>query len=151
MIAHAHRAATILGLLVCLPTLVMAQPPTRPASSTATAAAPMCSPRAMAITIPIVDDVSGSALREGDITVRVAHRATGRRLKDANELPMDPPGRWVLFTQGDITVSNNADESIIVEVVRAGATRVRRELKVGLDSTKCQTRLIDAPAAIRVP
>lgn len=143
--------AIFAGLTTCFPVLLMAQPPVRASAASAAAPAPPCSPSASAVTIAIVNAATGAPLRGGEITVHVTHVASGRRLRDATELPIDPPGRWVLLTDGDLKVRSATGDTLAVEVLRSGRVLVKRELRVGLDSAQCHLRLLDAPAAIRVP
>ena len=147
----AARIGVSVGVTLLAPSLLIAQkPPTRSDTVRMPARSFPCNPSAWAITVQILDDASGAAIRESDATVTVTRTATGRRLRNANELPVAPFGRWVILTGGDLSQVAADGEKVMVEVRRNGRTAARRSVTVALDATACHMTLLGEAVTIRL-
>lgn len=143
-----------LALFICsallFPSTLAAQPPTRQDSVRIPVRNTPCPTSAWAITVQIVDDATGNAVREDEATVKVTHTASSRHLRDANELPIEPYGKWLILTDGDLATVAPAGEKLTVEVRRTGRSAVRREVTIGRDPSGCHITLIGEVAPIRL-
>ena len=133
---RASLGAAVLGATLLLPDAAMAQP--TQARVTSTAANRACDMSARAVTLTLFDDRSGAPITEARVTLwRDSAEAP---LRQASLLPMFE-GRWVLFEDGDLAIGAQETVRLWLQVERAGRDAVRRELRVGLDTTGCHLEL----------